>query len=128
MSKVLITARAQKGFFRCDLFFPKDGLILDLEDLDEKTRERLLSEPQLHVSEPTEADLARFAGDADSNAELRHQVAEAIRDLTIEDFQKDGKPKVDALKVLLPDAKIKAALRDEVFQTMVEDGFTAPAA
>ena len=128
MSKVLICAAAVTGFHRCGMFFPKDGKIVDLSKLDDDVVKRLEGEKQLHISEPSEADLARFAGDADGDAELRHQVAEAIRDLTIEDFQKDGKPKVDALKVLLPDVKIKAALRDEVFETMVEDGFTAPAA
>ena len=125
-SKVLIAAIAAQGFFRCGMHFPQKGVPVDLDTLGEDIVERLRGEPQLRISPLSEEELARLEGDADGPAELRHELAEAIRELAAQDFQQNGKPKVDALKVLLPDAKITAALRDEVWDSMVENGFTAP--
>lgn len=124
--KVLIAAIAANGFFRCGMHFPQDGVPVDLETLDDGIAERLRAEPQLRISPLSEEELARLDGDADGPAELRHELAAAIRELTAQDFQQNGKPKVDALKVLLPDDKVTASLRDEVWDTMVEEGFTAP--
>lgn len=123
-----ISAVAKAGFYRCGTFFPNDGILVDLKEFTEKQVERLKNEAMLRLTEPTEDQLqAGKADDAEGLSELRFDLAEVMRSLAVEDFQKDGKPKMDALKTLMPKGtKFNAALRDEVWDAMVEDGFVAP--
>ena len=130
MEIVLITANVAAGFYRCGRRWTREGVLVDLAEFARDEVERLMAEPMLKISEPTEEQLAVFtASDGEGEAELRFNITEAIRSLQPEDFQKDGKPRLDALKELLgKDFKITAALRDEIWEEMVGGGFTAPVA
>lgn len=127
-----IAALHVSGFWRCGKHFPQKGLLVDLAEFSEDQIERLKNEPMLRLTEPTEEQIvAAESGstgndDAEGVAELRFNLAEVMRSLAAEDFQKDGKPKMAVLKTLMPDVTISAALRDEVWAAVVEDGFVAP--
>ncbi|WP_456390247.1 hypothetical protein [Profundibacter sp.] len=124
-----IAALHVTGFWRCGKHFPQKGLLVDLAEFSKKQIARLENEPMLRVTEPTEEQLqAAKSGDTEGEAELRFDLAEVMRSLAVEDFQKDGKPRMDVLKTLMPDAKFNAALRDEVWDAVVDDGFVAPSA
>lgn len=87
-------------------------------DLVQRGRARLVHEA------PSEDDDA----DADRDA-LLDAVESAVRALRPDDFGSDGKPKVEPIRKLLPqDAKaITSAVRDEVWDDLLEQGFEAPA-
>lgn len=122
-----IAALQVTGFWRCGKHFPKKGLLVDLAEFTEVQIERLKNEAMLRVTEPTQEQLdAAKTGAAGGEIELRFDLAEVMRSLAAEDFQKDGKPKMAVIKTLMPDATISAALRDEVWDIVVDDGFTAP--
>lgn len=122
-----IAALHVTGFWRCGKHFPQKGLLVDLSEFTEEQIERLKDEPMLRLTEPTEEQLdAAKNGDAEGVAELRHDLADVLRSLAAEDFQKDGKPKMAVIKTLMPEAVVSAKLRDEVWATVLEDGFVAP--
>lgn len=124
-----IAALHVTGFWRCGKHFPQKGLLVDLAEFTAEQIARLESEPMLRITEPTEEQLeAAKSGDTEGEAELRFDLAEVMRSLAAEDFQKDGKPRMDVLKTLMPKAKFNAALRDEVWDVVVDDGFVAPTA
>ncbi len=56
------------------------------------------------------------------------RIADGIVTLSVEDFQRDGKPRLEALNTLLGDdlGKIAGAERDTVWVTVQENGFQAP--
>lgn len=122
-----IAALHVTGFWRCGKHFPQKGLLVDLAEFTEDEIKRLTDEPMLRITEPTEEQMAAAEnGDAEGVAELRHDLADVLRSLAAEDFQKDGKPKMAVIKTLMPEAVVSAKLRDEVWATVLEDGFVAP--
>lgn len=127
---VLIKARDEIGFHRCGVFFPHKGRIFTSDDFTDKQWERLQNEPMLHLSETKEAPTDGAMLAEDPNAGLKGLMVAEINDFTTGDFQKDGKPKLDALRIALPDhkAQIDAPLRDAVWEGMTEGGFAAPKA
>ncbi|MCF6432915.1 hypothetical protein [Leisingera sp. MMG026] len=121
--KIKIASVRAGGFWRCGRHFTKTGTVAQVSDFTEADLERLKNEPLLRVTD---------AGPDDEQAveERAETIAEAIKTLTAEDFQKDGKPKLDALKSLVGDelGKISTAERDAVWDNLTGGGFTAPAA
>lgn len=113
---IKVSAVALAGFFRAGRFWPHEGKIVDPEELGEDVVKRLVAEPRLHVTAaPDDATVAR-----EDEAATAEAIKAVISELGPEDFQKDGKPKLDALKERLPElkAKITAALRDAVWDTV----------
>lgn len=124
-----IAALHVTGFWRCGKHFTQKGLLVDLAEFTEEQIERLNAEPMLRITEPTEEQLqAAKTDDTEGDAELLFDLAEVIRSLSADDFQKDGKPKMASIKLLMGDAKVTAALRDEVWAELLEDEFVAPVA
>ena len=111
---VIISARAENGFWRCGKQFTKAGVIAQVKDFTDKQWQRLTGERMLIIKPASDADAAELQGRAT-------QISEAIQTLNPEDFQKDGKPRVDALNALLSDdlGKISAAERDAVWATIL---------
>lgn len=110
---IKVSARALSGFWRAGRFWPHEGKIVDVRELGEDTVKRLLDEPQLHVAPaPDGATVAH-----EDEAATAEAIKAILGDLGPEDFQKDGKPKLDALKERLPElkGKITSALRDAVW-------------
>lgn len=130
MTHLMISATSGESFRRCGHAWPKDGRIVQASDLSAKDLSRLKSEPMLHVREAT-AEEVENAGNVEGAAdERKERIADAIASLQAEDFQRDGKPKLDSLNALLGDelGKISGAERDRVWEAMKENGFEAPTA
>ena len=66
--------------------------------------------------------------DAAGAEERLEQIAQAVATFNAEDFQRDGKPKLESLNALLGDelGKVTGAERDRVWAAMKENGFEAP--
>ncbi|KII14112.1 MULTISPECIES: HI1506-related protein [Phaeobacter] len=118
-----ISGVPKEGFCRCGTFFPNAGIPVNAEDFDADQWRRLKAEPNLRVA-LAEADPASDAAARDA------QIREAIKSLSPEDFQKDGKPKIDALFDLLGDdlGKITTAERNAAWDALTSGGFGIPAA
>lgn len=116
-----ISALSANGFWRCGRHFTKSGVLVSTSDFTDKQLERLRNEPKLRVANATKAD----AGIAEERAAA---IEEGIRSLAAQDFQRDGKPKLEALSILLGDkfGKIAAPERNEIWDRLVEGGFEAP--
>lgn len=125
MSKVfIISATPDAGFWRCGRHWTKAGVPVAKDDLTEAEWQRIENEPMLRVKPAKAEDTAALE-------ERAEQIAEAIAALSEDDFQKDGKPKVDAINALVAEdlgSKVTAAERDAVWAKMTENGFEAPAA
>lgn len=95
-------------------------------DVDEKVAADLVHRGRAKLVNDNVNDTA---GESAYDA-LLDSVDSAIRNLKPEDFGSDGKPKLDPIRRLLPqDAKaINTAVRDEVWEDLLEDGFEAPKA
>ncbi|PID95875.1 MAG: hypothetical protein CSA85_00185 [Alphaproteobacteria bacterium] len=121
--KFLIAATVAAGFWRCGRHFTESGIVVDGSDFTEEQWERLKAEAKLRVEEVPEDD------DAGPD-ERAVRIAEGITTLSAEDFQRDGKPKLDSLNALLGDelGKITGAERDAVWRVVKEGGFEAPTA
>ncbi|MFV1934922.1 hypothetical protein [Phaeobacter gallaeciensis] len=119
--KIKIASVRAGGFWRCGRHFTKTGTVAKVSDFTEAELERLKNEPLLRVTN---------AGPDDEQAvvERAETIAEAIRTLEAKDFQRDGKPKLDALADLIGDdlGKITGTERDAVWGQLKEDGFEAP--
>ena len=61
--KVIIKARAERGFYRCGLFFPLEGRVVDAEQLTEEQRVILAKEPNLQIAPLSDADAERIAAE-----------------------------------------------------------------
>jgi hypothetical protein len=122
---IKITATVATGFWRCGKHFTKDGVTVALSDFTQEQWERLKAEPMLHLSEAGSTEVTEPAG---SDTERFDTINGGIRILTAEDFQKDGKPRLEALNTLLSDelGKITGAERDTVWDQLKADGFKAP--
>lgn len=106
---IVVSARADTGFFRLGRHWPKTGATVSSGDFTEEEMEILLSDKNLHVE---------LAPDTDAEpdpAELEKALKAAFGKLTADDFTQGGKPKITALRKLLPlDGK-------GVTQALVED-------
>lgn len=135
MSLIFITALvapALQGFWRCGKFFPRDGIVVQAKDFTEAQIERLIGEPMLRVSEPTEEQLKAHnmtISEDGTSSRLPTAISEAIKSLSAEDFQQDGKPRLEALNELLKEefGKVNATDRDQAWETLQANGFEAPA-
>lgn len=107
-----IAAIAAAGFFRAGRHWPHEGVTLPVTDLTEADLARIRAEPNLHVQ-----DAAGPGADQPTDDELRTLLIGVIAGLAEDQFDKGGKPALDALRAALPDHKalITAALRDEVW-------------
>lgn len=127
MTHLMISATFGEQFRRCGRNWPKAGRVISVADLSDKDLARLKSEPMLHVRQATDAERRDTGGAAD---ERETRITEAIASLTADDFQRDGRPKLDSLNAVLGDdlGRITGAERDQVFDAMKESGFEAPKA
>lgn len=113
---ILIAAVAAQGFFRLGRFWPKAGQVVDVSEFSEAEWQVLSAEPALRIGPAPDAEPEAAAAET---AGLVEAVKAAIGQLGAEDFQKDGKPKLEALKERLPEAKITAAIRDQVWAELL---------
>ena len=122
LKAVRVAAIAASGFFRCGRHFPQAGVVVAIDDLTEMQWGRIIDDPNLKVT-PTDDVPAE-------DAEARHDaIWGAIQLLRPEDFQKDGKPKLDAINDALADdidGKVAAPERDAIWAEMLGDGFKKP--
>lgn len=121
--KFIISANSKEGFWRCGRHFTNAGIPVSKSDFTDEEWERLEGEKMLRIRSATKEDLGALT-------DRTTTIKEAIKGLTADDFQKDGKPKVDALNTLLagePD-KISADERNAVWDELVAEGFEAPKA
>lgn len=121
IGKFLITATVAAGFWRCGKHFTQSGVLVDAAEFTEEQWERLKGEAMLRVKEAS--------GDDEAGLDERAaRIADGIVTLSAEDFQRDGKPKLESLNALLSDelGKIAGAERDAVWVTVQENGFEAP--
>ena len=118
-----IAATVATGFFRCGRHFPASGITVQVSDFTDKQWEILKAETKLRIAPASDDDQAK----ADQRAE---QISEAIRSLKAEDYQKDGKPKVDAINLLMGDdaAKVTPTERNGIWEALLADAFKAPEA
>ena len=121
IGKFLITATVAAGFWRCGRHFTQSGVLVDAAEFTEEQWERLKGEAMLRVKEA-------FDEDAAGAEERLEQIAQAVATFNAEDFQRDGKPKLESLNALLSDelGKVTGAERDRVWAAMKENGFEAP--
>ncbi|MBF9049891.1 hypothetical protein GTA62_13040 [Roseobacter sp. HKCCD9010] len=121
--KFLIAATVAAGFWRCGRHFTESGILVDAADFTDEEWERLKAEVKLRIKEASDDDAAAIK-------ERLEKIAEAVSAFSAEDFQRDGKPKLDSLNALLSDelGKITGAERDRVWVAMTENGFKAPTA
>jgi hypothetical protein len=121
--KFLITATVAAGFWRCGRHFTQSGVLVEADEFTEKQWDRLKHEAMLRVTQASQEDAAGVE-------ERLEQIAQAVATFTVEDFQRDGKPKLDSLNALLGDelGKVTGAERDRVWAAMKENGFEAPSA
>lgn len=120
--KYIVAATVAQGFWRCGRFWTKAGVVVVPDEFSETDWERIFNEPKLRVKPATTTDTDVV------NARL-DQITEAIKSLKPADFQRDGKPKVDALNDLLGDGldtKITASERNAVWDQLIVDGFEPP--
>lgn len=121
--KFLIAATVAAGFWRCGRHFTQSGIVVDAAEFTEEEWVRLKAEAKLRIKEASDDDAAAIE-------ERLEKIAEAVATFSVEDFQRDGKPKLDSLNALLGDelGKISGAERDRVWEAMKENGFEAPTA
>ena len=122
--KIKISARDPRGFRRLGRRWPQGGITVSQDAFSETDWAILMREPQLILTpiKPGEEE------DAAEAAALRAALAAikgAIAELGAEAFQKDGKPKLDALKAALPEIIVTAALRDQAWAEVAPPVSTA---
>ena len=121
--RMKISATQPQGFWRCGTFFSKAGGLFEKEHFSDAQWEILKAEPMLRMEAATkdaEAELAAW----------KAKVTQIIKDLPPEQFQSDGKPRVDAINAALPEGlpKITAPDRDAAWADLTASGFKAPEA
>ena len=124
ISMITIAATAATGFWRCGKHFPKEGVTVALDEFTDTQWDMLKAEPMLHLSAADEGATVQPV----DNTKRIDSINGGIRILTAEDFQKDGKPKLEALNTLLGDelGKITGAERDAVWDQLKASGFAPP--
>ena len=120
-AKLKISSVPANGFWRCGRHFTKTGVLVKASDFTEQQLKRLNDEPMLRVVPATKDD----AGLAEERVA---SIVAGIKTLAAQDFQRDGKPKLDALDELLGDelGKIAAPERNEIWDQLINEGFEAP--
>lgn len=113
---VKIAATVAAGFWRAGRHWPHEGVVVNPAELAEGVLERLKAEPMLRVTPVNAAHPPQSLDDA----QLAEALKAVIATLEQEDFGKDGKPKIPALKERLPDEKdrITVELRDAVWDAV----------
>ncbi len=130
MSLFVIASSVAPAFYRLGRRWTREGVLVNAAEFARDEWDRLRSEARLIIREATEEEI-RAAADNEALAAgaARVAIAEAIRALGRDDFQKDGKPRLDALRAALPEGvKLTADLRDAVWKELRAEGFTAPEA
>lgn len=121
---VRISSTSRRGFFRCGRGFPFEGVVLSRSEFSEAEWDILSQEPNLRITPADEMP--------EADAQARHDaIWGAIQVLPPDGFQKDGKPRLDAINAALEgaiDSKVGAAERDAIWAEMTETGFEAPKA
>lgn len=112
--KILVKTVADPGpFFRLGRGWTKAGVVVEQAEFSDDEWALLAGEPMLHVGPaPDEAEIAQVQAD-----DLGDRLKAMIAGLEADSFGKDGKPRLDALRAALPEAKdqITAELRDQVW-------------
>ena len=116
--KVKISARDPRGFRRLGRRWPQGGATVAQDAFSETDWDILMREPQLILTPVKPGEEEQEAEESERIAALA-AIKAAIADLGAEAFQKDGKPKVDALKAALPEITVTAALRDQAWAEVV---------
>ena len=125
--KIKISARDPRGFRRLGRRWPQGGVTVSQEDFSETDWVILMREPHLILT-PIKAGEEEDAAEAAALSAALAAIKGAIAELGAEAFQKDGKPKLDALKAALPEIIVTAALRDQAWAEVVPPDPDAPAA
>ena len=125
--KIKISARDPRGFRRLGRRWPQGGVTVSQEDFSETDWVILMREPHLILT-PIKAGEEEDAAEAAALSAALAAIKDAIADLGAESFQKDGKPKLDALKAALPEIPVTAALRDQAWAEVAPPDPDAPAA
>ncbi len=116
--KIKISARDPRGFRRLGRRWSQGGITVSQEDFSETDWVILMREPHLILT-PIKAGEEEDAAEAAALSAALAAIKAAIADLGAEAFQKDGKPKVEALKAALPEIIVTAALRDQAWAEVV---------
>lgn len=98
-------------FYRLGRAWSKDGTVVCRDEFSADEWGILKAEKMLHIGPAP--DEAEAAAAADETAVER--IKAVLGDLQPDDFQKDGKPKLDVLKAKLPELAVTAALRDQAW-------------
>jgi hypothetical protein len=122
-----IRAKPERGFRRCGVHFPRVGETFEPDDFTADQWAVLNAEPNLIVrAAGAEGENANETppDDASIKAAMTAQLAAFLA----ADFQKNGKPKLEAFQAALPEMKkhITGALRDAVWEAALAAGFKAP--
>jgi len=125
--KIKISARDPRGFRRLGRRWPQGGTTVSQDAFSEAEWEILMREPQLILT-PIKAGEEEDAAEAAALSAALAAIKGAIAELGAEAFQKDGKPKLDALKAALPEIIVTAALRDQAWAEVAPPDPDAPAA
>jgi len=151
MDKIIIrTIKSHaRPIWRCGRQFDRDGQTVSPDDFSTEELKRVMADPALEGIDP-DTDEVLFTGGKSAelpdapedpagpdkgkdrgnveDEDLRQRLRDAITGLAPGDFTKGGEPDVKALKAALPgDAeKINAALRDAVWEALIDEGFKAP--
>lgn len=125
--RFVIAATVAAGFWRCGRHFTKKGVLVEAAAFTEAQWARLKAEARLRIS-PAPEDEAE--ADASQTQARVARIAEVIRTLAAGDFQRDGKPRLEALNALLGEelGKIGGAERDAAWTGLRDSGFEAPKA
>lgn len=107
--KIRVRAIDAPGFYRCGRFFPVDGIVLDKAELEDVQWKTLQAEPRLRLEPVADEEASTIA---ETEGETMAAITAALVKLEPGDYGNDGKPKIDALRALLPNLKITAPLRD----------------
>lgn len=122
MTGFFIAARAAAGFYRLGRHFAQARTFHAISEFTEEEWRRLMAEPNLQVTPPTEEELAEMAAPELDDEELE-AVKAAIRALPAEAFTQQGLPKMDALRAALKESGIEITdvVRDTAHRAVKEE-------
>lgn len=108
MDAVRIRSVQPEGRYRAGRCWTAKGVVVGRDELDADAWEAIAADPILRA-EPAELE------DQEAAAGAEAEIVAAIGRLAPEDFDAQGRPKLDALRIALPGVKVSAARRDEVW-------------
>lgn len=108
MDAVRIRSVRPEGRYRAGRRWTAEGVVVGRDELDADAWEAIAADPLLHVA-PADAEAEEAAAGAEA------EIVAAIGRLAPEDFDAQGRPKLEALRAALPGIKVSAAQRDEVW-------------